>query len=70
MTTTPYQWDRLAAEFGVISCSSLNDTMTTEIYTPEQLAAMCSTKPETFAQRLAFWQSAEAPTAPPVITIN
>lgn len=63
-----YQFDRLASEFGVIAGVTLKAALDSGTYTPEQIAAMCSTRPDVFALRLAFWQSAEAPTGPAVVT--
>lgn len=65
-----YQYDRLAQDFGVISGATLKAAIAGETYTLDQLAAMCSTTPDTFALWLAFWQSDEAPTAAPVVSVN
>jgi hypothetical protein len=63
-----YQYQRLAAEFGVIRGETLKAAIEGEIFTTAQIAAMCSTSPAHFTARLAWWDSEDAPTAPPVVT--
>lgn len=60
-----YQFDRLAQEFGVITGPLLKAALES---TPQMVAAMCCTTPAHFAQRLAFWDSEEAPKAAPAVS--
>lgn len=64
-----YQFDRLAQEFGVITGPLLKAAIDSGTYSPAQIAAMCSSNPAVFGQRLAFWQSEEAPKAPPAAPV-
>lgn len=66
-----YKWGRLASEFVGMTGPALQDKIEGGVYTMDQVAAMCSTRPDHLANRLAWWTAAGAPfDTPPVVIVS
>jgi len=63
-----YQYQRLAAEFGVIDGKTLKAMMDGGMASG-YIASACCTTPKQLEARIAFWQSEDAPSTPPTITV-